>query len=284
MRVAVPDTLSAWKLSLYQRLPSRDKHIFMIENHEKSVVVKRKLRNNFTMVSNDILRNKSISLKAKGLMCYLLSLPDDTEIKKTKLHLELKDGRDAVISAFNELIESRYITVEQTVDEELKQFAYVYTIYDVPQTGETTEPLLETRNGFPVTENPLPIYNNKDNTILNKKRSTQNEQILEKAEQWYTLQVNEAVLSGFEHLTLYKKLINYIFASNPLKKPAIGILSLSQQMKWTEFEKLLNQVGGPDKIGKIVDKIEVMINTPKYLKGKESFYLTLRTWLKNERS
>ena len=156
----------------------------MIENHEKSVVVKRKLRNNFTMVSNDILRNKSISLKAKGLMCYLLSLPDDTEIKKTKLHLELKDGRDAVISAFNELIESRYITVEQTVDEELKQFAYVYTIYDVPQTGETTEPLLETRNGFPVTENPLPIYNNKDNTILNKKRSTQNEQILEKAEQW----------------------------------------------------------------------------------------------------
>lgn len=256
----------------------------MIENHEKSVVIKRKLRNNFTMVSNDILQSKQLSLKAKGLMCYLLSLPDDTQIKKTQLHQELKDGRDAVVSAFNELIDARYITVEKNVDDVLKQFSYFYTIYDIPQLMDKEEPLLESRNGFPVTENPSSIYSNKDNTNNKRKRNSEkdNEILLKHKKDWYRDQYYKAKLSGYENIALYSIFVSYIFGSNPLKKPATGILSLNEQVTWEEFEKLLNKVSGVNKIDPILSKLDDMINTPKYLKGKASLYLTLNKWLNNE--
>ena len=255
----------------------------MNENQEKSVIVKRKLRNNFTMVPNAILQNKALSLKAKGLMCYLLSLPDDAEVKKTQLHQQLKDGRDAVISAFNELIESQYIVAEQQIDEGTNQFRYIYTIYDEPQI--LPEPLLDSRNGFPVTENTEPIYNVL-NTNINKiklSEENKNNQLIETMKVWYEHQYQSGYLWNEEYAKLYKTVVYFIFGKNDLEKPIIEILKLKDQLTFEQFEKLMQAVGGIDHFGSIIDKLEVMLNTPTYLKGKSSLYLTIKKWLKNER-
>jgi hypothetical protein len=254
----------------------------MQEQFEKSVIVKRKLRNNFTMVPNSVLTNKAISLKAKGLMCYLLSLPDDAEIKKTQLHIALKDGRDAVISAFNELIEARYIIAEKLIDEVLKQFSYIYTIYDEPQII-SEEPFLESRYGFPGTGIQEPIYNVLNTLNRKETKDEKTNKLIESKKDWYSAQVTEAELSSFEYISNYRDIIRYIFLTNPLKTPCVEILLVPGQLTWKEFEKLIQHVGGIGGFGDVISKLEVMINQPKYLKGKKSLYLTLKTWLNAKR-
>lgn len=74
----------------------------------ESQIIRVRHSNNFTQISNDFLRDKNLSLKAKGLLCTILSLPDQWVVKKTTLHQFSSDGRDATIAAFNELIDNRY--------------------------------------------------------------------------------------------------------------------------------------------------------------------------------
>ena len=67
-------------------------------------------RKSCTKICNDVLRNKSLSLKARGLLCYLLSLPDEWNVNLA--HLETisdKDGRTSVISGMRELKQGGYL-------------------------------------------------------------------------------------------------------------------------------------------------------------------------------
>jgi len=73
-------------------------------------------RKSYTKICNDALRNKSLSLKARGLLCYLLSLPDEWNVNLA--HLETisdKDGRTSVISGMRELKQGGYLvrTIER---------------------------------------------------------------------------------------------------------------------------------------------------------------------------
>ena len=65
----------------------------------------------YTVMSNHHLRNTSLSLKAKGLLSLMLSLPDNWDYTTKGLAKICKDGIDSICSTVNELEQAEYISV-----------------------------------------------------------------------------------------------------------------------------------------------------------------------------
>lgn len=71
----------------------------------------------YTVMSNHHLRDKSLSLKAKGLLSQILSLPEDWDYTLSGLCYINRERKDAIRSAVNELERAGYIERHQTTDE-----------------------------------------------------------------------------------------------------------------------------------------------------------------------
>ena len=70
----------------------------------------------YTVMSNYHLRDKSLSLKAKGLLSQMLSLPEDWDYTLSGLAVINRESKDAIRSAVKELEKSGYIKHRQTTD------------------------------------------------------------------------------------------------------------------------------------------------------------------------
>ena len=69
---------------------------------------------NYTTMSNYHLRDKQLSLKAKGLLSFCLSLPDTWDYSIMGLAAVCKEGRDCIMSTLQELEELGYLRRERT--------------------------------------------------------------------------------------------------------------------------------------------------------------------------
>ncbi len=128
---------------------------------------------NYTVMSNHHLRNKDLSLKAKGLLSQMLSLPDDWDYTLKGLARINKEKIDAIRTAVLELEEAGYITRKQGRDALGKMAAIEYTIYEQPQprleNPITEQPILENPclenpiSDKPTTENPTQLNIDKTN-------------------------------------------------------------------------------------------------------------------------
>lgn len=132
----------------------------------------------YTVMSNHHLRNKELSLKAKGLLSQMLSLPEDWDYTLSGLSYINRESIDAIRTAVWELEKAGYITRRQGRDEKGKMTAIEYTIYEQPQPPELDCPVLENPTADnpilenPTTDNPTsenPTQLNKD--ILSKEQS-----------------------------------------------------------------------------------------------------------------
>lgn len=92
------------------------------------IIHAKPLSSNFTMVHNGILNNRNISLKAKGLLVYLLSRPPGWKTSMTGLCNFSTDGVDGVRSAFLELEELGHIKRESLIESKTPR--PVYHVYD----------------------------------------------------------------------------------------------------------------------------------------------------------
>lgn len=101
----------------------------------------------YTVMSNYHLRDKSLSLKAKGLLSQMLSLPEDWDYTLSGLSCINRESKDAIRSAINELEKAGYIIRRQTTDASGKFSGNEYIIHEAP---EPIPPL----SGFPTTDNP----------------------------------------------------------------------------------------------------------------------------------
>ncbi len=90
----------------------------------------------YTVMSNYHLRDKSLSLKAKGLLSQMLSLPEDWDYTLSGLAVINRESKDAIRSAVNELEKAGYIKRRQTTDAGGKFSANEYVIYERPVTEE----------------------------------------------------------------------------------------------------------------------------------------------------
>ena len=135
----------------------------------------------YTVMSNHHLRNHALSLKAKGLLSQMLSLPEDWDYTLQGLAQINKESIDAIREAVRELERAGYIKRSRERDERGCLRGTIYTIYEQPQTQPEPEkpaqavpalvqptlekPMLDS----PALENPTQL--NTESTKKRKRRS-----------------------------------------------------------------------------------------------------------------
>jgi hypothetical protein len=93
---------------------------------------------NFTVMSNHHFKNKQLSLKAKGLLSLMLSLPDEWNYNMQGLATLSKDGIDSVRSTLNELEHHGYVERNRIRDKNGCYSDIEYIVREVP-VGEVQE-------------------------------------------------------------------------------------------------------------------------------------------------
>ena len=136
------------------KLTAYDAVTFRVKGVENMAVFRVERNKGYTVMSNHHLRNKDLSLKAKGLLSQMLSLPEDWDYTLKGLSLINRESIDAIRTAVWELEKAGYITRQQNRDGKGKMADMIYTIYEQPQPRpeqpDKAAPGLEN----PVLENP----------------------------------------------------------------------------------------------------------------------------------
>ena len=131
----------------------------------------------FTVMSNHHLRNTSLSLKAKGLLSLILSLPDNWDYTVKGLSKICKEGVDSIGTAINELEDEGYITRTRVRNAKGQLTTVEYIISEQPKLGLPKQEKPKRENpeqvnpeqDNPRQENPDQLNTNKSNTdLLNK--------------------------------------------------------------------------------------------------------------------
>ena len=104
----------------------------------------------YTVMSNHHLRNKELSLKAKGLLSQMLSLPEDWDYTLKGLSLINREKIDAIREAIKELERAGYIVRSRERDEKGRLRGADYVIFEQPQPPTPDLPTLEN----PTLDNP----------------------------------------------------------------------------------------------------------------------------------
>lgn len=123
----------------------------------------------FTTMSNYHLKDKNLSLKAKGLLSVMLSLNDEWKYSVDGLCSISKENKTAINSALKELKDSNYLMVSKNRQSN-GTFEYIYDIYEKPQTEkpDTENPYMDNPPmENPYTENQLQL--NTNNKYINNK-------------------------------------------------------------------------------------------------------------------
>ena len=94
---------------------------------------------NYTVMSNHHFKNRNLSLRAKGLLSLMLSLPDDWDYSVEGLVTLSKDGRDAVRSTLKELEEAGYLVITQEQAENGQYRKVNYDIYEKPMLQKMSD-------------------------------------------------------------------------------------------------------------------------------------------------
>ena len=116
---------------------------------------------NFTVMSNYHFKERTMSLKAKGLLSLMLSLPDDWDYSVSGLTTLSKDGKDGVMTALAELEKFGYLTRTRLVNDKGQFDGIEYNIYEQPQEKPIAEkPILAKSDA----EKPPQLIINKSNT------------------------------------------------------------------------------------------------------------------------
>ena len=109
----------------------------------------------YTVMSNHHLRNAGLSLKSKGLLSMMLSLPEDWNYTTRGLAKICKEGTDSIGSALKELERAGYIVRNRLRDNKGKIVDVEYVIYETPHPPDTGQPCEdEPDTACPDTENP----------------------------------------------------------------------------------------------------------------------------------
>lgn len=139
---------------------------------------------NYTVMSNYHLKDRNMSLKAKGLLSVMLSLPDDWDYSLAGLIAICKENETAVKSALKELKDFGYIRIDKLMPNETEsgRIEYVYNVFEQPQNIIKQEHKKQGLENQPLEnqpiENQVQLNTNKQNTkelntkkIKNKKNS-----------------------------------------------------------------------------------------------------------------
>ena len=158
----------------------------MKEKAQKNILrISKDKENPYVMINKNVMQDERLSWKARGLMGYLLSLPDDWVIYLEELekHSE-RDGRESLASGIKELIQYGYIVREQARTEGGKFGTWTYTVFESPQTANGFPENGLSAIGKPTTTNTHLTNNDFTKKINNKKKKPPSE-TMEKYAKFY---------------------------------------------------------------------------------------------------
>lgn len=184
---------------------------------------------NYTVLSNYHFKEKGMSLKAKGLLSLMLSLPENWDYSAAGLVTLSKDGKDSVNAALKELEKFGYLRRTQAYDASGKFGGYNYEIFEQPseivkaeqkaEKPSTDKPFAENPStGKPTTENPQELNTNNSNTQKSKTKISSTEEKERKkasAPSSYDTIINERIFDEEVKNTLYE----FIKMRKLMKKP-----------------------------------------------------------------
>ena len=191
-------------------------------------------KENYVVLDKGFLNDKRLSWQAKGLLAYMLSLPNDWVFNINDLKNRSRNGRDATKNIIKELQEFGYIIKEQT-KEKGKFSNNRYIVLEHPVLPLTENPLTENPSTeSPLTENPS-LLNNKElnNNLLSNKEKL--EVVVVNAHRFY--QENFGVESPFvsECIDQWIDDVGDEIVIEAMKR------ALKQQKKWNYAEGILRE-------------------------------------------
>lgn len=195
-------------------------------------ILKNKTQGNYTIVSNGILKNQSLSLKDRGLIITLLSLPDNWAFTINGLSKIIPDGKDSIKNSLKHLEELGYVSKTQNRGEFGKYGNIVIEVHETPILPIVENPLTENPltekplTGKPVPENLSQYNNNKYNT---------NKSIIHQS---IHPSINNQNVDGLVDMDESE---NYIYLKNLIKKN-IEYDILSDQFKDLTDKDILDQI------------------------------------------
>lgn len=127
------------------------------------VRIKKDYSKGFTTMNNTIVRDDSLSWKARGIFAYLWSMPDDWNFYETEVAKHATDGRQSLRTGLEELEKNGYLERTRSRDKLGKFGAPVWVLHDEPAT--THSPMSD----YPTLDKPTSDYPTSGNrTLLNK--------------------------------------------------------------------------------------------------------------------
>ena len=163
-----------------------------------------KIEKDFTVVPNEIIRNKEMSCNAKMVLITMLSLPPEWDFSVNGLTSILKEGRDSVRKALLEIEKFGYITRNRERFSDGTLGIMIYTVYQYPV--DESERTFENKGFHPKTEKPTldkSTQYNKDNKkekkSINRSETVVtdfDDEILENAKE---ITDDEMLIDGIEH-------------------------------------------------------------------------------------
>lgn len=170
---------------------------------------------NFTVMSNTHFKEKKMSLKAKGLLSLMLSLPDDWNYSVSGLVTLSKDGKDSVMSALGELETFGYLERTRTVNERGQFSGIEYNIFEQPQTEKPVTENLTAEKPISAkanAENHPQLNTNKLNTYSNKNTN-------ELRTKGSDIDIFEDILKEVVNVELRNLYVDFIEMRRNIKKP-----------------------------------------------------------------
>lgn len=180
----------------------------------------------YVVMSNHHLRNKNLTLKAKGLLSQMLSLPDDWDYTLAGLAHINKESIDAVRTAVWELEKEGYIEKTRERDEKGKLGGTIYNIYEVPPKNNL-DPKPQAKKD---TNNKI-----KTNNLSNTNKDNKNKEVTKKTETENLQKSNMAPLNSITQTNIEQQKDEK--ESNDNRRERIGKKDIYEYNKYREIIK-----------------------------------------------
>ncbi|HFJ9455951.1 TPA: DnaD domain protein [Bacillus cereus] len=217
---------------------------------------------NYTTINNTGLRDERLSWKAKGILAYILSLPDDWVFYMEEIATHAKDKISSLYSGMKELKKHGYVKRFPVKDGKGKIIKWETIVYEVPQ--EENPHVEIPQMDIPQMENPY-IENQ---TLLNTNKQNTNKQNT-------NIQSSSSIFSFYENnfgilnTFIAESISQWINDTSKELVQAAMERALKQQKKWNYAEGILKQwINNNVKTLKDVDALETEYQRNKGVKKR----------------
>lgn len=174
-------------------------------------IMRNRTQRGYTNVNNGIFRDQRLSLKARGLLCTMLSLPDCWDFSENGLQSILPaDGKTSIRTALKALEDCGYL-VRRQLREKGKIAGWEWEIFDTPQNAEKPQ------SENPITENPK----SENRPQLNTKQSTTKGFITKESKKERKSNSFEAIINAYTDNPSTRELLGEWLQNRKAKRAAM---------------------------------------------------------------